>query len=184
MKYPNPNSYTKHIKTKIDKTLKYIYFIDKEHPLANKSGKVYYHRHVISIKIGKWIDSSYDVHHIDENRQNNDPSNLEMISRSKHQRKHKINGNSSKKVICCKNCSKKFITIDDEFCSQSCASSFRQKGGIHNKIEKEELAKLVWVLPATKIAEKLNCSDVMINKLCKRWSISKPGRGYWTKKSS
>jgi hypothetical protein len=181
MKYPNPLSYDKHIKTKVDKVLNYVYFIDIEHPLANKSGKVYYHRHVMSLKLGKWIDSSYHVHHIDENRQNNDVSNLELVSPSKHGRKHKLHGAFAKKVVKCKNCSTRFITIDDEFCSHSCASSFRNKGGIHNKITKEELSILVWKLPTTKIAQKLECSDVMVGKLCKKLGIKKPNRGYWAK---
>lgn len=181
MKYPNPTLYNKHISIKVDKTLGYVYFIDNEHPLSNKSGKVYYHRHVISFKLGKWIDKSYHVHHIDENKQNNDPSNLELISPKMHGRKHIINGNNSKKINKCVLCSKKFITIDDEFCSQSCASSYRQKGGIHNKIEKEVLSNLVWQIPVTEIAKIYNCSDVMIGKLCKKWNITKPKRGYWTK---
>jgi hypothetical protein len=184
MKFSNPSAYNKHITTRVDKTLGYVYFLDKEHPLSCKAGKVYYHRHVYSVKIGKWIDRSYHVHHIDENKQNNDPSNLQAISPSKHGRKHIITGNLSKKVRTCPICKKKFITQRDECCSISCSSSLKNKGGIHNRISKEELEKLVWQIPTTKIAIKLNCSDVMINKLCKRWNISKPPRGYWAKQKS
>jgi hypothetical protein len=178
MKYPNPSSYDKHIKTRVDKTLGYVYFLDSEHPLSSRGGKVYYHRHVMSVKMGKWIDNSYQVHHIDENRCNNDPSNLEALSPTMHGRKH---SNSIKSVKRCKNCTKKFITVDYNFCSVSCASAFRQVGGVHNKITPEELSILVWEIPATKIAKKIGCSDVMVSKLCKRWGISKPGRGYWMK---
>lgn len=182
MKYPNPTTYDKHIVTKVDKTLGYVYFLDKDHPLSDVNGKVYYHRHVLSVKIGKWMDRSYHVHHLDENKQNNDPSNLEMISPSRHQRKHGFkNGTKTKKVKICKHCSKRFITKDDSFCSQSCASKSRNKGGIDTKITKEELQKLLWEIPTTKIAEKLQCSDVMINKICKKWNINKPPRGYWSK---
>jgi hypothetical protein len=182
MKYPNPASYDKHIKTKVDKTLGYVYFIDLEHPLSYDTGKVYYHRHIASIKLNKWIDSSYHVHHIDENRQNNDPSNLEITSPKMHGRKHVITGFKAKKVKSCLHCSKKFITISDNFCSHSCASCHRNKGGIHNKVTKEELEKLVWEIPTVKIAQIYGCSDVMITKLCKKWNIIKPGKGYWTKK--
>lgn len=184
MKFSNPSAYNKHITTKVDKTLGYVYFLDKEHPLSCRAGKVYYHRHVYSVKIGKWIDRSYHVHHIDENKQNNDPSNLQAISPSKHSRSHYINGNKRKKVRKCLHCGKKFICMDEVYCSQSCSSSYHHKGGIHNKISAEELEKLVWQIPTTKIAIKLNCSDVMISKLCKKWNISKPPRGYWAKQKS
>ena len=183
MKFSNPSAYNKHITTRVDKTLGYVYFLDKEHPLSCKAGKVYYHRHVYSVKIGKWIDRSYHVHHIDENKQNNDPSNLQAVSPSKHGRKHTTTGNLAKKVKTCPICKKKFITQRDECCSISCSSSLKNKGGIHNRISKEELEKLLWQIPTTKIAIRLGCSDVMINKLCKKWNISKPPRGYWAKQN-
>jgi len=46
---------------------------------------------------------------------------------------------------------------------------------------KEELEKMVWELPTTKIAEKLGVSDVSIGVWCKAYEIIKPSRGYWTK---
>jgi len=45
----------------------------------------------------------------------------------------------------------------------------------------EELTKLVWELPATKIAETLGVSSKSIEKHCKKLGISRPGRGYWRK---
>jgi hypothetical protein len=121
---------------------------------------------------------------ISENKQNNDPSNLQAISPSKHSRTHYTNGNKRKRVRKCLQCGKKFICVDEVHCSNSCSSSYNQKGGIHNKISVEELEKLVWQIPTTKIAIKLNCSDVMISKLCKKWNISKPPRGYWAKQKT
>lgn len=184
MKYTNPSKYDKAINAKVDKTLGYVYFIDSEHPLANKSGKVYYHRHIASIKLGKWIDKSYHVHHIDSNRQNNSPDNLEIVSPKMHIRKHFKSGNFSKKVRMCPLCQKKFITLDDDFCSLSCATAFRNKKGIQNKFTREELELLVWEIPTIQIAKKYGCSDVMIAKICKKWGIKKPSLGYWAKKNS
>ena len=185
MKYSNPSEYDKHISTKQDKTLGYIYFIDKEHPLSSKGGKVYYHRHVVSVMEGRWIDDSYHVHHIDENRSNNDPSNLQKKSPRMHRRDHGlIHGNVAKKVKVCPCCKKKFISIEGrEFCSLSCSSSYSQFG-LKQKISKNELEHLVWTLPTTTIAKKIGCSDVAIAKLCKKWKISKPPRGYWAKQKS
>jgi hypothetical protein len=46
---------------------------------------------------------------------------------------------------------------------------------------KEELELLIWQIPTTKIAEKYGVSDKAIEKWCKKYSINKPPRGYWTK---
>lgn len=182
MKYPTPDSYPKDINTKIDKTLGYVYFIDFDHPLSNKCGKVYHHRHILSIKIGKWVDKSYHVHHIDGNKANNDPSNLEMVSPSKHSRKHLKTGISARKVRCCLKCEKKFISTTEYFCSLHCANLY--KGKIVGNITKEELEVIVWQMPTTEIAKIYNCSDSAIGKLCKKLGIPKPPRGYWAKLGS
>ncbi|MBC8873256.1 MAG: hypothetical protein H8E44_27795 [Planctomycetes bacterium] len=44
---------------------------------------------------------------------------------------------------------------------------------------REELYEFVWTRPATKLANELDCSDVMIGKLCKSFDIPKPYPGYW-----
>ena len=182
MNYTQPTLYTKHISTRLDKTLGYVYFIDREHPLSSKGGKVYYHRHVYSVKIGEWIHRTLQVHHIDGNKTNNDPSNLSAVSPRMHGREHaKNNGNNIKKVCKCKLCSKKFISIaDSKFCSTSCASSHRYCN-LNNIISRGELEELVWKMPTTHIAKFFGCSDVAISKLCKRLNVIKPPRGHWAK---
>lgn len=112
MKYPNPSSYSKEVKVTIDKSLGYEYFMDKEHPLSSKVGRVYMHRYVYSKKVGKWIDKSYYVHHLNENRADNNPENLEAVSPSMHAREHTVRkGCSVKKVRTCTNCQKRFIGL-------------------------------------------------------------------------
>lgn len=46
----------------------------------------------------------------------------------------------------------------------------------------EEMTKLVWDIPTTKLAINLGVSDVAIKNFCKRNNIPKPPRGFWTKK--
>lgn len=75
-KYPTPKSYTKPVYPVQDKTLKYLYFMDKEHPLASKTGRVLHHRHVASVKIGRWLQPKEVAHHENENRSDNRPKNL------------------------------------------------------------------------------------------------------------
>ena len=45
---------------------------------------------------------------------------------------------------------------------------------------KEELEKLLWEKPTTKIAEELGVSDKAIAQWAKAYGITKPPRGYWS----
>jgi len=47
---------------------------------------------------------------------------------------------------------------------------------------KEELSKLVYELPTSRLAQQLGVSDRAIGKRCKSLGITKPNRGYWAKK--
>jgi len=49
---------------------------------------------------------------------------------------------------------------------------------------KEELEKLLWKMPTTKIAEQFGVSDKAIGKWAKSYGIAKPPRGYWQKKNA
>jgi len=66
----------------------------------------------------------------------------------------------------------------------------RSKSGICSKCSRcnrsdipssEELYKLVWEFPTTKIATKFGVSDKAVAKWCKKYKIDKPGPGYWAK---
>lgn len=48
----------------------------------------------------------------------------------------------------------------------------------------EELKKLVWSHPTTKVAAKFGVSSASIQKWCKSLGVKKPPRGYWTKMHS
>lgn len=85
----------------------YIYVYVPDHPFANKSGRIREHRLVAEQYLltescavlidGKWyLNPDYDVHHIDENKTNNDPTNLIILSRSKHSKLHDILGKYNK----------------------------------------------------------------------------------------
>jgi len=77
--------YNKEIRLKQHKRLGYLYFSDVKHPLADPQGFVWYHRHAASLKAGRWVKSTEEVHHIDGNVNNNIDRNLKIISsKSKH----------------------------------------------------------------------------------------------------
>jgi hypothetical protein len=55
------------------------------HPNKDKQGYVREHRLVMESILGRFLLPTEDIHHIDGNKQNNTPANLELFSsRSKH----------------------------------------------------------------------------------------------------
>ena len=49
---------------------------------------------------------------------------------------------------------------------------------------KEELTKLLWEMPTTKVASQFGVSDKAVEKWAKSYGIQKPSRGYWAKKTA
>lgn len=58
-----------------------LIFKGKDHHLADVRGYAYEHRLIMEEKLGRRLKPEEQVHHIDENTQNNDPENL-MITES------------------------------------------------------------------------------------------------------
>ncbi len=52
----------------------------KNHPNRNSNGYIRLHRLVMEDKLGRFLDPLEVVHHIDGDKQNNDPDNLELFS--------------------------------------------------------------------------------------------------------
>lgn len=169
--------YNKEITLKYSPSLLYYYFNDKEHPLAYKAGWVYYHRHVASLKLGRWLTKDDHVHHIDGNQLNNNPNNIEITSNSKHAKIHKP---CIIEDIACQICGKIFHPrlVTAKFCSNECAHISLTK----LNIQKEELELLVWEQTLPQLELLLEVSSSVIRKWCKRWGINRPSLGYWQKK--
>jgi hypothetical protein len=64
----------------------YIQVYYPAHPDATKSGMVLEHRLVMEQKLGRRLLRTEQVNHIDHVRDNNDPSNLEVLSAGAHAR--------------------------------------------------------------------------------------------------
>ena len=56
--------------------------------IGNDGNIVYIHREVMEEKLGRKLKPGEIVHHIDENKLNNDPDNLELTNYVKHGRHH------------------------------------------------------------------------------------------------
>lgn len=76
---------------KIEKIVKkgdYRYAVVKEHPRASKHGYVLHHRVVMENFLGRLLNPNEIVHHKDENKLNDHPSNLEVLTAGAHASEH------------------------------------------------------------------------------------------------
>lgn len=167
--YPAPSDYHKEIVLSLNKTLRYYYFLDHEHPLASSpDGIVYYHRHVASVGVGRWLDSGETVHHIDTDRMNNRPENLQVFSsNSEHVSFHRPTARETKS---CEFCGTMFRqpTAWSKYCSPKC----RVAASRRFEVTKEVLERLVEIMPFTEIGRMFGVSDSAIRKRCKRLGIN------------
>jgi len=78
----------------------------------------------------------------------------------------------------CDNCGKK-IRSKSKWCMK-CSALLNHYTKVKNKPTKEQLEKLVWLMPTTKVAKQFNITDKAVEKWCKNYNITKPPRGYCT----
>lgn len=67
---------------------KYKRVYDPSHPNSYSDGHIMEHRLVMSNKLGRPLLPSEHVHHIDGDKTNNSPDNLEIVNKSEHHRSH------------------------------------------------------------------------------------------------
>lgn len=171
---------------KLDKTLGYQYFIDKTHPLGSKNiGKVYYHRHLASIMLDRWLHFTEVVHHKDGNKLNNTISNLEVLSAEEHQILHmKEQGYTSITKIC-PVCSTPFtISTKVEHKRVTCSTVCANKYQVTWDISKEDLQVLIWNKSYTEISKSYPISDVGAKKRAKSLGCILPPPYFFNKTES
>ena len=76
----------------------YVEIYCPNHPNSNKRHCVYEHQLVVEDHIGRFISKGEVVHHIDGNKQNNNISNLLLLSNSEHARLHAILKSADKRM--------------------------------------------------------------------------------------
>mgnify|MGYP002073147721 CR=1 FL=1 len=159
-----------------------------EHDLANGAGKIYMHRYIAAMKIGRALLPNEHAHHKDGNKENNSLDNIEVLSAKDHAKLHMAEIHPSIFVKCAR-CGTEFTCNNtrmgrslsgDLYCKVACRGLANRK----LDIDKERLFDLVWSYPMTKLAEMLEVSDVAISKRCNLLGIPKPPAGYWLKTSS
>lgn len=139
-----------------------IYYSDKDgryRAYNKKTGKgVSYPRLLMENYLGRKLDKNEDVHHIDEDKSNNDISNLEVIDHVKHEKMHNPRKIWYDEFRKCPICGKTFQWTDTKqksfygnrnrikkrykhmsdvpFCSKRCAGIYGKR--IQEQIKKEK----------------------------------------------
>lgn len=151
----------------------YQIFRDYNHPLAYDEGAVYLHRHVASIKIGRWLKSTEHVHHIDENKLNNTPDNLQILSGSEHSKVHNPTSefdSQDRSIIAytCNYCGNKFHPLRASKTKQFCTITCSSNNSIKNKhITKEVLDALIPTMSWVALGNMFGYTDNGIKKRAK-----------------
>ena len=71
-----------------DNGVGYIEIQKPNHPMSDNRGRILEHRYIMSEHLGRNLIPSEIVHHIDENKKNNDISNLQLTTRAEHIKIH------------------------------------------------------------------------------------------------
>ena len=53
-----------------------------------KKKYIYLHRAILEQKLGRYLKQHEQAHHKDENKENNHPTNIELITKGEHQKQH------------------------------------------------------------------------------------------------
>lgn len=162
----------------------------------------YIHRKIAETKIGRTLFDGEVVHHIDGNKENNDPDNLMVFkSNGDHVRFHNLSPStreifllSDGSYICrvkpskpCPICGVLFnpshvgTKREQRYCSHSCAAKSSKTKKIEAKKTRAEIHKQIWNKPMVEIAKDFGVSDTAIKKICIKNDIPRPGRGFWQK---
>lgn len=98
---------------------------EPKHPKANAKGLYPLHRVIAENKIGRLLEDDEDVHHVNEDKSDNNPENLEVLKKADHARRH-IKKVDNIEVIC-DGCGK-------QFSMQPCTYRLRKRRNKSGKI--------------------------------------------------
>ncbi len=124
----------------------YNYAVVKNHPRAIRYGYVLEHIIVAENMLKRILEKDEIVHHIDGNKKNNNPENLEVMNKKDHNSLHGKMVGKNYVELKCPECDKVFLRARNKtflvrktkynasFCSQSCSGSFSYRANKLNKM--------------------------------------------------
>ena len=100
-----------------------------DHPYANSLGYVREHRLVMEKQLGRFLEPNEIVHHINHNRSDNRPKNLQLFSKSEHDRLTGLQKPKKGTEKNCLFCDRLFYVSPSlmrvKCCSMVCSRSYR-----------------------------------------------------------
>ena len=106
---------------------------------VNNTRHLRLHREKLRLYLGLTIEQmkGYDSHHIDENKDNNDISNLQLVKRKEHATAHASEQIRTKIKKICEYCGEEYespsnVAHRQRFCSQKCQMRYRRANGLNN----------------------------------------------------
>jgi len=83
----------------------YISVLAPNHPRANSAGRVFEHTLVAEQEVGRYLEPNECVHHINGDKGDNRPENLEVMIRGEHEARHLSKRGSVRDMARLLNCS-------------------------------------------------------------------------------
>jgi hypothetical protein len=130
----------------------YNYALVPEHPNATKNGYVLHHRVIAENSLGRLLRSDEIVHHINGNKKDNTPNNLEVMLATEHNRKHGFGQGRRMAELRCPWCSIVFIRAYNATfmqkssmytcCSNSCRGKLSRRIQLDGRITAEVARKI------------------------------------------
>jgi hypothetical protein len=142
----------------------YILVYDPQHPNAYKAkgwaGWVYLHIKVAAEKAGRPVIKGENVHHIDGNRLNNNPENIQILTNTEHGALHA--SQRGRKINIIKPC---------EFCGQDTERRFCSPECFYKNVSKvttDDLATMLKTMSPSAIARHYRISFSAVKKWMKK----------------
>jgi len=166
-------------------------YMQHNHPRKRSNGCVSEHILVAEKTLGRYLVSGEVVHHIDENKRNNVPENLQVFkTQSDHSRFHK--GSYMDIVECddgsweclastliCSVCGKEFYEISQgsklTYCSPKCG---QLKSRTCDRPSSGELRELLIDGSFLAVGKQFGVSDNAVRKWCRQYDMSDKARDY------